>query len=503
MTSNRNIGPWVLVAFMVVLNPALAKQPPSPAAHKSSVVEQFDANGDGWLNADERKAARAAVVGTGYRRRGGSAATIVVPGVVLTPAQVKRYGAEPLYDLATLRTLFISFQENDWEQELTDFYRTDVDVPATVIVDGKTLTNVGVHFHGNTSFQMVGTGQKRSLALDFAFIDKKQTLLGYGNLHLLNSAADPTFLRSALYMHIMRTYIPAPQANYVRVVINGENWGVYVNQQHLTAEFAQAAGGAHKAARWKVPGNPRGHGGLEYLGDDPERYRRIYDIKSADRPESWTALITLCKVLNTTPPDHLQAAPAPLLDVDGTLKFLAIDKVLINNDGYWTRASDYSLFVDAKGRFHLTPYDANETLRPMESSGWGRSGVANDEAGRVELDPLAGADDPSKALLYRLLAVPALRQRYLALVRDVTDQWLRWDRLGPLARRYQAVIAADVALDTRKLYSTAAFNDTLEHDNAVENYGGPIAPPLMSLKTFTEERRAYLLARLSALEQKP
>ena len=51
-----------------------------------------------------------------------------------------------------------------------------------------------------------------------------------------------------------------------------------------------------------------------------------------------------------------------MLDVDGALKFLALEVALVNNDGYWTRASDYSIYLDTKGMFHLFPHDANETL---------------------------------------------------------------------------------------------------------------------------------------------
>ena len=55
-------------------------------------------------------------------------------------------------------------------------------------------------------------------------------------------------------------------------------------------------------------------------------------------------------MLNETPPDELEAALEPMLDIDGALKFLALDNALINNDGYWTRASDYSIYQDDKGR---------------------------------------------------------------------------------------------------------------------------------------------------------
>ena len=54
------------------------------------------------------------------------------------------------------------------------------------------------------------------------------------------------------------------------------------------------------------------------------------------------------------------------------------------------------------------------------------SARAGDAAGRgmfggasAELDPLVGLDDATKPLRSKLLAVPALRERYLSYVRDI------------------------------------------------------------------------------------
>ena len=99
---------------------------------------------------------------------------------------------------------------------------------------------------------------------------------------------------------------------------------------------------------------------------------------------------------------------------------------------------------------------------------------------RVDLDPLVGIDDASKPLRSKLLAVPALRAKYLGYVREIADKWLDWRTLEPLVKQYQSVIAEDVALDTRKLYTTEAFRSA-------------VAEGEESLKHFADERRAFLL----------
>jgi hypothetical protein len=100
--------------------------------------------------------------------------------------------------------------------------------------------------------------------------------------------------------------------------------------------------------------------------------------------------------------------------------------------------------------------------------------------GGAELDPLIGLEDPTKPLRSKLLAVPALRARYLGYVKQIASAWLDWNALGPRATKYHTLIADDVRSDTRKLDSNEAF-----------------AAGLDALKAFVE-RRTEFLANLPA-----
>jgi hypothetical protein len=436
-----------------------------------AVVERFDADKNGRLDTAERLAARKWLGGGsvfGRRRAGLSAAGGAAQQ--LTPEQVPSFGQAGLYDTATLRTIFLNFDNPDWASELASFYNTDVDVPATVTVDGQVYKEVGVHFRGASSYRMVGDEAKKSLNLAFNHAIGTQRLHGYRTLNLLNGNGDPSFVRTRLYSEIAGKYIPTPKTNYVRVVVNGENWGVYINSQQFNADFTREFYGSTRGARWKVPGTPRGRGGMEYLGTDAASYKRLYEIKTADNQKSWDALISMFRVLNETPPDKLEAALAPVLDIDGVLKFLALEVVLVNSDGYWTRASDYNIYLDDKGKFHVIPHDVNESMSEGGGFGGGFGG------GGVMLDPLVAINDPGKPLRSRLLQVPALRTRYLGYVRDIATNWLDWNKLEPMVRQYRQLIAEDMKRDTHKLYSTSAFES------------GPA-----SVKSFVDGRRAFLL----------
>jgi len=471
--------------------------PPMGVQEDRKLVEQFDKNGNHRLELNERDAAREFLAkekaeGRAPRRMGppgrrNENTTPPVPGPKFPLADAKSYPDVPLYDLKTLRTLFVEFESADWEKELADFVHTDVEVPAKLTVDGKTYAGVGVHFRGASSYFTVGEGFKRSLNLAMDFVHEDQRLGGHRTLDLINSHEDPTFLRAVLYSQIAGEYIPTPKANYVRVVINGESWGVYVNVQHFNKDFTKEAFGSTKGARWKVPGSPRASGGLKYTGEDVAEYKKHYEIKTKDDPKSWAELIKLCRVLSETPASELEKKLSPLLDIDGVLKFLALENVFINNDGYWVRSSDFNLYLDEKGQFHVVPHDVNETFSIPGGPGF-RGGNA---VRGVELDPLRGASEENKPLLSKLLAVPALKARYLGYVKEIAGRWLDWKKIGPLAEQYQALIAADMKKDTRKLDSYEEFIGGVTEDSAQREGPGP--GRRISLKNFVEQRRAYLL----------
>jgi hypothetical protein len=458
-----------------------------------ALVERYDQDGDGRLNRAERDLARRPGTSTAGRTNFSRGSAAVSAGVALSTTEVEIYRDEPLYAPDVLRTLFIDFEYDDWESELEYFYSSDVEVPATITVDGKAYPEVGIHFRGNTSFRSVPAGQKRGLNVSFDFAHEDQRLLGYRTLNLLNGFGDPTFLRNVIYLRIANEYYPAPKANFVRVVINGEDWGVYVNVQQFNSDFTREAADSNEA-RWRIPGSFNSRGGLEYLGESEASYRREYDIRNRDRPESWQRLIELTRVLNQTPPAELVAALEPIFDIDGALRYLAVDNVLVNSDGYWSRNSDYSLFLDEEGRFHVTSYDANEALRD------GMGGRRGSGSGGVRLSPLEGSRDGTKAMLYRMLMVPDLRERYLGYVSDIAETWLDWARLEPIVEDYRDLIRDVVAADGRKLYSTSEFESGVDGQGSTSSggFGGPGGPPGQSLRAFVEQRRAYLLEWFTA-----
>ena len=110
-----------------------------------------------------------------------------------------------------------------------------------------------------------------------------------------------------------------------------------------------------------------------------------------------------------------------------------------------------------------------------------------------DLDPLQGIDDKRKPLRSRLLAVPALRAKYLAYVKQIAREDLEAETFGGLVAKCRALIETCMVDDVKKLSSTEDFLWAVGAKVEKPKTGG-FGMPTMSLLEFAKTRRKYLLA---------
>lgn len=365
-----------------------AKPSPEPAAPPATapapgqiaeipelaLVSQFDTNGDHRLDAAERRTALAYLEGhppaeppvqTGRHSPPPPPTAALEPtkrGLTVTPDSVDPLAGEELFGTSKVRTFFLTFTEADWEAQLAGFARTDVQVPARLEVSGKTLAGVGVHFRAPLPGDAFTAGYKRSLRLKLDYTEAGQELSGHHRLELQASATDPTLLRTLLYQRVRQEYLPGPAGSLVRLVINGEDWGIYTCLEPFDAAFVRQKLGPKVTMFWTAgPG-----ANLEYLGDDPDAYRSRYHLESPEDPAAWAKLIQLCKTLRQPLDDNTGYALAEIIDADSTTRFLALQNAFVNQDGYGSTTGSYGLYVGGDGRFRLVPLEAERSFRLIQ-----------------------------------------------------------------------------------------------------------------------------------------
>ncbi len=389
---------------------------------------------------------------------------------------------EGFYAADDIHTLALWFDQPDYWSLLQANYAAGTDIPALLVIDGDTLDSpVGVHFKGQTSYLMLPPNtQKMSFAIDLDFADPGQSYEGYESYNLHNCYDDPSFLREVIYCQQSSHHIPAAKANYAHLYINGQDWGLYPNVQQLDGAFLEEWFLSDNGTRWRalktIGGGPGPGGGgpgsggpfgtgfssLNWLGTaDTSEYKKYYTLKKAHKAQPWEDLVVVCSLLNNTPTANLEAVLRPYLDIDRTLWFLATEIAFSDDDSYVHKGGmDYYLYWEPEtGRLTPQEVDGNTCMKP-QAAGW---------------SPFYHETDIRYPLLHKLLAVPSLRQRYLAHFRTIRNTTLSAGSLDSLVDLYAAQIDDLVFQDPKKLYPYSQFLSEQQ-----------------LLKNFVQQRQAYL-----------
>jgi len=376
--------------------------------------------------------------------------------------------SEGLYDESQIRTLHLWFPQTDYWQQMISNYQSGTDLPALLVVDGDTFPNVGVRFKGQTSYSMTQNSQKKSFNITLDYADPTQDVMGYETLNLNNCFQDASFMREVVYLHQIRRHVPAAKAAYVRLFINGQNWGLYPNVQQLNGDYIKEWFFSNDGTRWRAdrpdgtfggPGGGWGDGtaALNDLGPDTTEYQEYYTLKKASKVNPWDDLVHVCDVLNNTPLDQLEEAIKPVLDLDRTLWFLATEIAFSDDDGYVYKGKmDYYLYWDPEtGRITPLEFDGNSVMK-TNAVNWG---------------VFYNANKVNYPLLNRLLAVPSIRQRYLAHFRTLLADEMSSTEVNALIDQYDALINAEVQSDPKKLYTYTQYGSEKQVlKNFVQNH---------------------------------
>lgn len=352
-----------------------------------------------------------------------------------------------LYEFSQIRRIDLTFTSANWAETLQAYATGNTELAATIGYEGVSLPyKVGIRYKGNLGTTEDAV-QKKSFNIAIDFVNANQNLNGYYTLILNGAYLDHSFLHEVVYRHCINKYVPAAQVNYVNLHINGEDYGLYANTQHLNGTFLKEWFLSSLGTRWRAEPDETGTGtvageygtgysGLNYLGEDKIAYDPYYDVKKSHKENPYEDLIAVARVLEKTDPDNMENEIGKVLDLDRTLWLLACENIFTDEDSYVHKGgTDYYLYWESETK-RLTPleYDGNDTFS-ADNQNW---------------DPFYHVEDSRFPLIYKLLTVPAIRQKYLAHYRTIIEETYNPDYLGNMIDNYAAKIDSAIKADPKK-----------------------------------------------------
>ncbi len=359
-----------------------------------------------------------------------------------------------------IQDIKINFDGDDWPYTLDSLrFNGDGFMVGSVEINGRTFEGAGIQYRGTKSFR-TGAG-RNPFNIRLNYTHKDQNLGGYTTLKLSSALRDPSLVREVLGYEIARSYMPAPYANYAKLTINGEYYGLLVNIESVQDPafrlryFGQADNPFFKVNEVPKNENIAGckhniYGSLQY-DESPKCYANNF-IKLSEHGTK--DLMALAKTLN----ENTKEIEAKL-NVDATLWMLAFNNVLVNLSSYsGSKSVNYFLYQDNKGRFTPIIWDMNLAFGSYKNTGNG-SDIKTRQL--FSLDPLLHENNTTKPLISKLLADPYYKKVYLSHLRTILFDHFANGKYLERAKELQQLIKVDLINDQNKFYEISDFENSL------------------------------------------
>ena len=169
-----------------------------------------------------------------------------------------------LFDPSKVHTVDIVIE--DWEAFLETAGSEAYSV-CSVVIDGEAFKNVGIRGKGNTSLSSVASmdSDRYSFKIEFDQYDSTKSYYGLDKLSLNNLIQDNTMMKDYLTYQMMNEFgVAAPLSSFVYIMVNGEDWGLYLAVEAVEESFLQRNYGSNYGELYKPDsmnmGGGRGHG---------------------------------------------------------------------------------------------------------------------------------------------------------------------------------------------------------------------------------------------------
>lgn len=329
-----------------------------------------------------------------------------------------------------------------------------------------TLQSVGFRVRGNTS----RNAKKKGFKVSFNEYVVGQKFKGIEKMNLIGQHNDPSLLRYWTSLHLLQRYgLIASRTSFVKLYLNGNYRGLYLNVEHIDDEFLQKRfidddGGNLYKASWGAD--------LNYWGSNPNSYRSVYELKTNKDSNDYSAFILFLDSLNNISDSDFPCYMERNFEVNHYLKTLATEILIGHWDGHAFNKNNFYLYRQpSNGKFVFIEYDLDNTF--------GIDWFGVDWTDRN----LNNWHESNRPLVERLLDVPYYKDVFNAYL-DTLLTDLDTSSLGTVLENKQDLIKGAVLSDTyyRKDYGFqyADFLAALD-----DNYGAHVKTGLLE---YLDER---------------
>jgi len=347
--------------------------------------------------------------------------------------------------------------------------------------EGKTYEDVAFRYKGNGSYLPTMTKLKRNFKVELDRYSDAQRFHGHKTINLNAAAVDPTRLREAIGYGIYRDAgVAAPRTAFAEVTLTAEGkWdkeylGLYtmveqVDRTFLKNHFKDGTGLLLKPERMR---------GLDYLGDDWEKYKANYNPKHEPTKEQAQRTIDFIRLVNAADDTTFNKEIAKYLDVDQFLRYMAVTAMISNMDSFFSLGHNYYMYLNPKtNKFVFMPWDLDLAL----------AGFPFIFSPEVQIDlslshPYAG----ECKLADRLLAIKEVSEAYQKVLKEIAKTCFTKERLLKDIEVMEGVTKEIIAKEAK---STAARKEPAGID-----FGAFSRAP--DLRTFADKRIASVTSQI-------
>ncbi len=339
--------------------------------------------------------------------------------------------------------------------------------PCTLKFEDKVWYHAGVRFKGNSSLTSTWQSGIWKLPLRFDFDQfeddypeiENQRFFGFKKLSLSSNYRDSSFLREKVAADIFRDAgVPAPRTAFYRVYVNhgngSEYFGLYTMVEipadpMLDVYFGNSDGNLYK---------PEGTGAT-FATDDEASFDKENNEDEAD----WSDVKALFDALHSSRADAAawRAALEKTLNVDGFLRWLAVNTLIQNWDTYGRMSHNYYLYNNSEnGLLNWIPWDNNEALKGSDIAGVGGNGAVS-----LSLDEVT----ESWPLIRYLADDPTYRTKYVSFVKEAAQGAFEPKKMKAIYKTASELIRPYTVGAEGEKEGYTFLNNAEEFDTAIES----------------------------------